>query len=33
MPLFFYLPLILWMGMSAVAQDELCAPVKIKAKR
>jgi hypothetical protein len=33
MPLFFYFPLIVWMGMYSVAQDELRAPVKIKAKR
>jgi len=33
MPLFFYLPLIVWMGMCGLAQDDLRAPVKIKAKR
>ena len=33
MPLFLYLPLIVWMGMCGLAQDELRAPAKIKAKR
>lgn len=32
MPLFFYLPLIVWMGMYTVAQDEM-RPVPVKAKR
>ena len=28
MPLLFYLPLILWMGLFEVAQDEMRLPVK-----
>lgn len=31
MPMLFYLPIILWMGMFEVVQDELCTPVKVKA--
>jgi hypothetical protein len=30
MPIFFYLPMILWLGMVEVARDEMRAPVKIK---
>jgi hypothetical protein len=34
MPLLFYLPLIIWMGLFVAAQDEMRAPVKlIKAYR
>ena len=34
MPLLFYLPLIIWMGLFEVAQDEMRAPVKsLKAYR
>ena len=32
MPLLFYLPLIIWMGMVEVAQEEMCAPVKVGAR-
>jgi hypothetical protein len=28
MPLFFYLPLIIWMGLFEVAQNEMRSPVK-----
>jgi hypothetical protein len=28
MPIFFYLPMILWLGMVEVARDEMRAPVK-----
>jgi hypothetical protein len=31
MPLLFYLPLIIWMGLFEVAQAELRAPDKVKA--
>jgi hypothetical protein len=31
MPLFFYLPMIVWMGMVTAARDEMrAAPVKIR---
>ena len=30
MPLLFYLPLIVWMGLSEVAQDEMRDLVKVK---
>jgi hypothetical protein len=33
MPLLFYSPLIIWMGLFEVAQDEMRVPVKIKALR
>lgn len=33
MPMLFYLPIILWMGMWGVAQDEFCAPIKAKAEK
>jgi hypothetical protein len=33
MPLLFYLPLIIWMGLFEVAQDAMRAPVKVKAFR
>jgi hypothetical protein len=29
MPLLFYLPLIIWMGLFEVAQDEMPVPVKV----
>jgi len=29
MPLLFYLPLIIWMGLFEAAQDEMRAPVKV----
>jgi hypothetical protein len=32
MPLFFYLPMIIWMGLFGVQQDALV-PVKVKSKR
>jgi hypothetical protein len=32
MPLLFYFPLIVWMGMMEVVQQEVRAPVKIKAQ-
>jgi hypothetical protein len=32
MPLLFYLPLIIWMGLFKVAQDEMV-PLKVKALR
>jgi hypothetical protein len=31
MPLLFYLPLIIWMGLFKAAQDEMQAPVKVNA--
>jgi hypothetical protein len=31
MPLLFYLPLIIWMGLFEVAQDEMRVPVKVEA--
>ena len=33
MPLLFYLPIIIWMGLFEVAQDEMRVPVKVKALR
>jgi len=33
MPLLFYLPLIVWMGLFQVAQDEMRVPAKVKALR
>jgi hypothetical protein len=33
MPLLFYLPLIIWMGLFEVAQDKMRGPVKVKALR
>ena len=33
MPMFFYLPMILWLGMCGVVQDELRVPVKVKANK
>lgn len=33
MPLLFYLPLIIWMGLYETAQDEMRVPVKVKALR
>ena len=33
MPLLFYLPLIIWMGLFEVARDEMRVPVKAKASR
>jgi len=32
MPLLLYFPLIIWMGLMGVAQDEMRVPVKIKAQ-
>jgi len=32
MPLLFYFPMIVWLGMFGVVQDEIRAPVKIKAQ-
>ena len=33
MPLLFYLPVIIWMGLFELAQDEMRGPVKIKTLR
>ena len=33
MPLLFYLPLIIWMGLFEAAQDEMRVPVKVNAFR
>jgi hypothetical protein len=33
MPLFFYLPMIIWMGLFGVARDDMRVPVKVKARR
>jgi hypothetical protein len=33
MPLLFYLPLIIWMGLLEAAQDEMRVPVKVNALR
>ena len=33
MPLVFYLPLIIWIGLFEAAQDEMRVPVKVKALR
>jgi hypothetical protein len=30
MPLLFYFPLIIWMGMMEIAQDEMRIPIKVK---
>jgi hypothetical protein len=32
MPLLFYFPYIVWMGMMQIVQDEMRVPVKIKAR-
>jgi len=32
MPLLFYFPYIIWMGMMQVVQDDMRVPVKIKAR-
>jgi hypothetical protein len=32
MPLLFYFPFIVWMGLMEVAQDEMRIPVKVKAR-
>ena len=32
MPLLFYFPLIVWMGMAEIMQDQMCAPAKIKTR-
>ncbi len=32
MPLLFYFPLIIWMGMAEVVQQEMHAPVKVRAR-
>ena len=31
MPLLFYFPFIVWMGMLEIAQDEMRVPLKVKA--
>lgn len=33
MPLFFYLPIIIWAGMFTVAHDEMRRPVPIKVRK
>ena len=33
MPLLFYFPLIVWMGMLEVMQDEMRAPATVNARR
>jgi hypothetical protein len=33
MPLLFYVPLIIWIGLFEVAQDEMRVPVKVTALR
>ena len=33
MPLFFYLPMIIWLGMVDAAQKDTRTPVKIKARK
>jgi hypothetical protein len=33
MPLLFYLPMIIWLGVLGAAQDEMRVPVKVKARR
>jgi hypothetical protein len=33
MPLFFYLPMIIWMGLFGVAHEDTRVPVKVKARR
>jgi hypothetical protein len=33
MPLFFYLPMIIWMGLFGVAHEDTRVPVKVKAER
>ena len=33
MPLLFYFPFIVWMGMMEIAQDEMRAPVRVKAQK
>jgi hypothetical protein len=32
MPLLFYFPFIVWMGLMEVAQDEMRIPIKVKAR-
>jgi len=32
MPLLFYFPFIVWMGLMEVVQDEMRIPVKVKAR-
>ena len=32
MPLLFFFPLIVWMGMMEIAQDEMRVPVRVKAR-
>jgi len=33
MPLLFYFPLIMWMGLMEIVQEKMRAPVKVKAQR
>jgi hypothetical protein len=33
MPLFFCLPMIIWMGLFGVAQEDALVPIKLKSKR
>jgi hypothetical protein len=33
MPLFFYLPMIIWMGLFGITHEDACVPVRVKAKR
>jgi len=33
MPMLFYLPLIVWLGMIEVAQENMCVPSKVPARR
>jgi hypothetical protein len=33
MSLLFYLPLVIWIGLFEIAQDEMRVPVKVKALR
>ena len=33
MPLLFYFPLIIWMGMMEIAQDEMRVPVNVRRER
>lgn len=33
MPLFFWLPMIIWLGALSAAQYEMRVPVKVKARR
>jgi hypothetical protein len=33
MPLLFYLPMIVWLGMFEAAQSDMCVPVREKVRR